>query len=1190
MPYWQYYYNPTPKAKAGSYRRKYGTSWWGNAFLQALGRMDHSARLGRGKTYANKGLVEELQNHGNGNITAKVQGSRRAPYRIKIDWKPLSTNERKRILNLIREDYALMGRLLAGELPQGLVSRLEPWGINLFPRDWNELNVSCSCPDWATPCKHEAAVFYVLAGEIDADPFSIFGLRGLDLRTELAEIFGGDDPGAGEVEILTLEDTLQPIEGELDYFGWSQDLAKRLDFGGIPQLNEQTLSLLPDNPPFDSVTDFKKQLDYIYARATTQAKKFLKAKQDFFAESEVLRATVQADLLLSGDLADATLSLYDASDEPTLEFVSEEAIVNFLGSLDGVDEMLLCDDLRGLRLCFQFARQLAARGAFVPQLLYRESKEDFLLRYLPANNDPFVAGQNDLVAALVAPGILYYDGPEEKLEWEPTAATNQIIATLLATIIRLGLNYKTEEVPARRLFYLDGAVSFDLLGTEKFPLAIQQWLNRLYLADDRLRPVFKVEEQGDAILVDILVVDRDKPNKLPKPIHKVLGKKKMSSAEFSLLRNLGQLSDHFPQLIDILSGDDPPLRFSVNEFTPMLKSILPLMENFGLTVVLPRALNKLLRPRLGLSASSSGSDLPSGLLSLDNIVSFNWRAAIGDETLSKKDFRKLLKNSSGLVRFKENFAYLDPDEIAELIKKIDSGPPVLSTAERMQALFTEEFAGQKVELDTQLKQLIDEWRNGPPATLPRKLQATLRPYQQRGFEWLYANARFGFGSIIADDMGLGKTLQVITLLLKLKEEGELVKAPALVVLPTSLLGNWANEIQKFAPELDYDIYHGTGRKLPPKEEPLDVLLTTYGIARNETATLNKRNWRITVIDESQNIKNPKAAQTKAIKRIKAPLRVAMSGTPVENRLLDYWSVMDFTLPGYLSNQANFTKTFANPIQRELDKEVADRFKSVTAPFMLRRLKSDKSIIDDLPDKVIQDENCHLLPAQAALYQSIVDENLRAVEQSEEGIGRQGLILKLLTALKQVCNHPKQFLKQSGPSFSESGKAQLLKERLDGILAAGDKTLIFTQYREMGDLLVEMIEAEYGLQVPFLNGSSSPKQRDAMVERFQKDRSCSVFILSIKAGGTGLNLTAANHVIHYDLWWNPAVENQATDRAYRIGQEKTVFVHRLISKNTFEEKIDEMIKSKRKLAEMTTGTGETWIGKMSNRELAELVKM
>ena len=386
------------------------------------------------------------------------------------------------------------------------------------------------------------------------------------------------------------------------------------------------------------------------------------------------------------------------------------------------------------------------------------------------------------------------------------------------------------------------------------------------------------------------------------------------------------------------------------------------------------------------------------------------------------------------------------------------------------------------------------------------------------------------------------------------------------------------------------VYHGGNRDLKSFDQ--DVLLTTYGVLRSDYAKLKKMKWAVVCIDEAQNIKNADTAQSKAVKSIPADTHIALSGTPVENRLSEFWSIMDYANKGYLGTVKMFKENFANPIQLHNDEDCVARFRKVTAPFMMRRVKTDKSIIADLPDKIERDEYASLTAEQAALYQKTLEAAMKEIEGlpttgHEALFKRQGMILQMILALKQICNHPAQFLKNGDRRMELSGKAEMLADLVDGILDAGEKVLVFTQFREMGDLLVEFLAARTGVPPLFYHGGCSLKQRQDMVERFQQNRTDRVFILSLKAGGTGLNLTAATHVIHYDLWWNPAVEAQATDRAYRIGQQRNVMVHRFITKDTFEERINDMIRQKKHLADMTVASGESWIGKLSNKELREI---
>jgi SNF2 family DNA or RNA helicase len=433
----------------------------------------------------------------------------------------------------------------------------------------------------------------------------------------------------------------------------------------------------------------------------------------------------------------------------------------------------------------------------------------------------------------------------------------------------------------------------------------------------------------------------------------------------------------------------------------------------------------------------------------------------------------------------------------------------MSGIELLRTVLSEEYLGAPVQITKEVKALIKELTLQKEIPLPAGLLTTLRPYQLKGYSWIYRNTKIGFGSLIADDMGLGKTLQLITALMKFKEEGWLLESPAMVVAPTSLLTNWSREIDKFAPSLKYEIYHGGARKLENKE--FDVLLTSYGLIRSDNAVLKKQKWFSVIVDEAQNIKNNEAAQTKAIKSLPAQTYIAMSGTPVENRLSDYWSIMDFANRGLLGNQNFFQNQFARPIENQHDQSSLERFRKITAPFLLRRMKSDKTIISELPDKLEQDQFCTLTREQAALYEATLEKALKAINETSEkenSFKRQGLVLQMIMALKQICNHPAQFLKNRNRDPTLSGKTVLLLQLLETIASVHEKTLIFTQFTEMAEMLQGFIRERFGYEPLYLHGGQTRKQRDEMVERFQTIPHDRIFILSLKAGGTGLNLTAA----------------------------------------------------------------------------------
>ena len=471
--------------------------------------------------------------------------------------------------------------------------------------------------------------------------------------------------------------------------------------------------------------------------------------------------------------------------------------------------------------------------------------------------------------------------------------------------------------------------------------------------------------------------------------------------------------------------------------------------------------------------------------------------------------------------------------------------------------------------------------------VPKSMTGEMRPYQKIGYSWLISNLKYNFGCILADDMGLGKTLQILAAILYFKENRVKYNQSSLIIVPPTLISNWENEIRKFTPDLTYYIYHGSNRTFPLEE--YDIILTSYGIIRSDLDMFVDRKWFICVVDEAQNIKNPNTQQTKAIKSVPALNKVALTGTPIENKLTDYWSIFDFVNKGYLSSLDRFKADYVMRIERLEETKTLDKFKTITKPFVMRRLKSDDNIKDELPDKIINDVYCSLTNKQIKLYNAITDGIFEELE-GKDGIERRGTILNIITGLKQACNHPAQFLRSDNPKINESGKMELLITILENILDMDEKVIIFTQYAQMGEIIQKLVSKKLKTDVLFLHGSLTQSKRAEIIENFQENKDYKIMTATLKTGGVGLNLTAAQNVIHYDLWWNPAIENQATDRVHRIGQKSDVMVYRFITKGTLEEFIDEMSKSKQNLADKAIQSDETFITEMTNEELKEKLSL
>jgi len=1206
-------------------RSTYGRTWWGAQWLQSLTEIDHDNRLPRGRSYAGRGAVRDLAVQG-GRIRARVQGSRPRPYEVLIEVPPIASGDAARLAARLADDPGLIARLLNRELDPVVLQASKALGLAVFPRRWSDLKMQCSCPDWAVPCKHLAAVIYLLSREIDGDPFLVFRLRGIDLSA----LLGGQGAPATVAAAQTLPVGVLALHADDAAPAAEASTAPTpLDFSTLPALGEALWRLLPREPTFWHGGDFRE----LAAKAVARIGRAVRRQLDTAAPPDddtvawpagspqlVIdpRGTVEVrGVTLGGGKVGTLAALLDA-----LAAMPPARLADLPPG---------CAPLDTVRL---LALHLLAQGAVVPRV-YLAQGTTLGLAWCAAELDATVRGMVEQLAVTMPAGLLVAasaadveptappargrhrkaaapagasapgEVPAALTTLPPLVQARALLAAAVDALLRRVAAAQGVAEPSprggtddkvRALFFGAGRAQFDAPGEGAVAGSIQQWLARLQLAAQACRPLLCIAEANDKRADDsagfelsLAVVDASSRTDTPVPLATVMTDAAWAAQRLGVLQTVALLAELYPPLTDyVRAGARRPLAVRPEALPPLLFETLPALRLMGVRTVLPRALQRLWRPRLSMQVKAASDTLPS-VLDTERLLSFDWKVAVGDELLSAEEFERLLGRAEGVVAFRGQYVMLDAAEVEALRKRL-ARPPALSGADLLRTALAGEYAGAPVGLDPAAVQLLERLRQHDDVPPPAGLQATLRPYQQRGYAWLWRNARLGLGSVIADDMGLGKTLQVLALLLRLKQDGALAEGGALVIVPTSLLTNWQKEAARFAPALSTAVYHGSRRELSDARP--DLLLTTYGVARSEAARLRALRWRVVVVDEAQNIKNPAAAQTRAVKSVPAAVRIAMSGTPVENRLSEYWSIIDYAQRGHLGSLTHFTEEYATPIQTHRDAAAAERLRKVIAPFMLRRLKSDKTIIDDLPDKLEQDQYCTLTPEQAALYETVVREGLAAIAGESRTFERQGLVLQMILALKQVCNHPAHYLKQGAADAAASGKSQRLADLLDEIDGARGKALIFTQFREMGELLVQMLRSRpahgAAAHAPlFLHGGVPRARRDEMVERFQSDPAQRVFVLSLKAGGTGLNLTAANHVIHYDLWWNPAVEAQATDRAYRIGQQRAVQVHRFITRGSFEERINEMIRRKRELAELTVASGEAWIGQLPPDELKAL---
>jgi uncharacterized Zn finger protein/superfamily II DNA or RNA helicase len=1149
-------------------KSRYGVTPWGAWFIDVLDSYRMGERLERGRRYANAGRVFSLQLI-EGRAIAKVEGNYNPYYYVEIDFPPLA--EAEQVYKLIENDPPLLARIAAGELPETFLEKLKKKGINLIPKRWRDMRRDCSCPDYGDPCKHMAALYYIIAREIDADPHVLFKLRGMDL----AQRFGNE-----AVRKIAPPFAVTFYAKEKNPPGRAaQAETTPLELEEIPNCGELISSLLPSSPPFCE-RDFALALaEFYHYCAGFHGWQPAEESEETLAETE-------------HDFSRSRWTAHCSAYEPGAEIYLQAQDINGrkkrYGLHEAFDRFALFSAEDGtasytfLFYLFKFLNLVCSAGAFIPFILAENKSLKIIWR--PFETIPPVSGMLKAIASLECGLIAVKTGVKREQTVSGQSTVDLLSSAFLNEWVRrkfLSFRGKfnkhvsdDEYRELLNLFFHGFRIDVSAPARRSLPAAIDRWLSVLHIDFSAYQYVLNIKESGEndgaiqyALSMNLIAEDDDGVKKIPIGQCKDLG----------VLRAPVALSNYLPEIKDLMSAKKSggsQVRLPEERLVSFLDSAAALLARLGIKVNLPKSLARELKPRLVIKANSDGKSLKT-YLDLSTLQEFEWKIAIGEEVLSSKEFEKLVKQKSALIRFKDGFVRMDPQEFARLLKKSKEAQPGFND------FLKAHFSGDSV-LAFDARETINNIFREQNFPIPAKLTAQLRPYQRRGYNWICSLLFSGFGCILADDMGLGKTVQSIASLLRLKEE-RLLKNGCLVVAPAALLSNWENELGRFAPSLKVSRYHGSRRVLDRKK---DVFLTTYQTAVRDAEKLRNEAFSLLVIDEAHLMKNADTRVSRTVKQLRSQYRLALSGTPVENRLEDLRSLFDFILPGYLGDASQFREQYRVPIEVMRNREKAEDLKKITSPFLLRRLKTDKKIIKDLPEKIVTNEYAVLEKEQAALYESIVSESIKKSAKAEAK-ERSALILEMLTSLKQICDHPRVFDKES-PAVSElSGKAQLLITLLQEILANREKVLVFSQYVETLECLRQIIKKELGEAALVYHGGLVQNTRSSLVERFQNDTSARIMLVSLRAGGLGLNLTAASRVIHYDLWYNPAVENQATDRAFRIGQKRNVFVHRFITKNSFEEKIDAMISSKRELADMTVSSGESWLARMSHEELKAL---
>lgn len=1114
-------------------------------------------------------------------------------YEIQVSFRPMSSNDITKLIDTIKSQPLMKKYLGVNKLTPSLVQALETFDINLIPQTSAEFKMKSNI-------KIDKSLFYAvvtaIADDLDKHPTLLFELKSINLE-DILEACNEPD--------IVFEDTSAQGQEELPSI-----VLEKLNYQNV-------FELLPENPDFFKRKNFKTELLSIYEHIDEEFDKmalndniapirntnyyFFKDKKGAFKAFVTPSNNFSFYLKTKGSLYRYTTEVKRVPvsmdgeivwrQEAGIEVPFELIIEYFLNLSTYEEDDIFSPSAKFLTFTSLLSKELVKNLYFKPYVL--ETNDIFEIKYGFLNFDE---STQELIDAqkLLMPDNFFFD--DEEMLMGKTFATE---------LLDYFVNYVVYKFLSLKAVYFKGNPVLTYF-TKKQPFrsvkndnniakSLKAWFDSIGVQRYRYRPLIRIEELSSSefsLVVDVLDNQKSdvpimtfseifiEPNEEKEVIKKEISDQLYVAGSF--LEPLNRYA---------FCQGKTPIILSMPELLIVISQLSQILSKIDINVIIPQTLKNIVVPKAVLKARSRGDvDFENvfekhsvGTFSLDDIMDFSYEIAIGDETISKEEFLKLTQNAQDLVMFKDKYIMLNPDDVKDLIKKINAVEKIeMNNVKLLHGALSRELEGFEFDYDEAFEKAIKNVVSIQDIDIPDGLTGTLRPYQVNGYKWLYSNCTKGFGSCIADDMGLGKTIQVLSLALKLKEEGKL-NDPILCVVPTTLAGNWVKECQKFAPSLKVCMYHGLDRKM---DFDADIIITTYAIMRMEIEDLIEHKWSMVVVDEAQNIKNPNTAQTMAIKQLKTPHCIAMTGTPVENRLSELWSIFDFANKGYLGSLRDFQNSYANAIEKDKDIESAQRLKKATSPFILRRLKTDKTIISDLPDKVVVDDYCYLTKEQAALYEKTLENTMKTV-QTSSGITRRGNILKLITSLKQICNHPSHYTKSKKVKIEESGKMAHTIEVLRNIFMNEEKALLFTQYKEMGEILNKVVQEELNTEPIFFHGGLSRNKREELIDDFQGNKFKKLMILSLKAGGTGLNLTAASNVIHYDLWWNPAVENQATDRTYRIGQDKNIMVHRLITLGTFEERIDEMLKSKSELVDMSLFSGEQNITELSDKEIMEI---
>lgn len=1195
--------------------------WYQTYWSNCLKNIIPTKRLNESIDYINAHMITDMKVKDN-HFTAKVIHDENTVFNCALTLKKFTNNE-KSIINTIKSQSKYLKDIKDNKFTEAFHNELYKNNISIFPSSIINIDLNCDCNKNKLICKHIISLMYKLTFELEDNPFLLFELKGYPLSSTLynqsienkvndRKSIHDDSHKKDLTDNTSVEkkleteneyshDKFQIIKGIEDIFYTDNTIINNIDnpvfLENIPDLYQETLAIINNQGFIDNniglfiekllnnldsyvINDIKNHKliqnyynDFIY---TPDQNKNLKHTSIFF---NYKWGHVNKWKYLSINInSNYSISTIDVGTKSNFKkYKTSQLLFGFLVEYHKADEKPLNNLFNFLDTLYLTTLELIKKHSIIPEIFKFNDK--YRIRWIPALYNPLISKLIDQLAMSCPPTLISFNRKRINNRNQIITFISIIIDGIIKSYLdRLDRNQsqKLQSNPLQALF----------LGQSK-KIKMLQNIESTFISfnnDNKYNyDVFiYINEVIEGFKLDVKISFDDGKKQ---DINEVLQEINEENFKKQVENTINTINKIIPHDKRIINKNNDNILLTVKQFSEFFNKSIPLLENMGVKIILPKNLKKLWHPKLVLNINEKNNN--NSYLSLENILDFDWKVAIGNKNLSLNEFKKLSEENINLVKLMDDYIVIDYNDVLNILNQMNNLPEKIDNHDLIKSMITGQLDDITVNIDRQFKERLFNNKLFLEDKLPQCLNADLRDYQIKGYEWLKQNYMLEFGSILADDMGLGKTIQTLTLIEYLKEEKMLDDSKVLVVAPTGLLINWQIEIDKFTPNITSHIYHGTERII--NNYDFDILITSYGIVRQDFELLNKINWNLIIIDEAQNIKNPSTQQTRAVKSLKSKNKIALTGTPIENNLSEYWSIFDFVNHGYLGKLSDFRKTYINAIEKEEDMLTLNNLKTITQPFVLRRLKTDKDIIKDLPDKISNDLYCNLSPKQAALYNETLNSYMDNIEKLES-INRRGKIFELINSLKQICNHPAQLTKSRNVNIKDSGKLQLLINTLESILDNNEKVLIFTQYVQMGKIIKKVLEDKFEEDVLFLHGSLSRYKRDKLVRKFQSDDDSRIFVLSLKAGGTGLNLTAACNVIHYDLWWNPAVENQATDRAYRIGQEANVMVYRFITTGTFEEKINDMLVDKQELADITVGSGGKFITEMDDDTLRQLLTL